>query len=74
VTATNFTSYLSQKNVVAVGGNWMAPPEWIAAGQFDRIKEIVRQSVTRVAGLTPIPSPRATASSPDVSRSETRAR
>jgi hypothetical protein len=47
--------------VVAVGGNWMAPPEWIAAGQFDRIREIVRQSVTRVAGLTQIPSPRAMA-------------
>lgn len=52
VTATNFTTYLTQKNVVAVGGNWMAPPDWIAAGQFDRIREIVRQTVTRVAGVT----------------------
>jgi 2-dehydro-3-deoxyphosphogluconate aldolase / (4S)-4-hydroxy-2-oxoglutarate aldolase len=52
VTATNFTTYLTQKNVVAVGGNWMAPPDWIAAGQFDRIREIVRQTVTRVAGVS----------------------
>lgn len=51
ITATNFTSYLTLRNVVAVGGNWMAPAEWIAAGQFDRIREIVRQSATRVAGL-----------------------
>lgn len=64
VTATNFTSYLTLRNVVAVGGNWMAPPEWIAAGQFDRIREIVRQAVTRVAGLTQITSTRATASKP----------
>jgi hypothetical protein len=54
VTATNFTTYLKQKNVVAVGGNWMAPPDWIAAGQFDRIREIVRQTVTRVAGVSQI--------------------
>jgi 2-dehydro-3-deoxyphosphogluconate aldolase/(4S)-4-hydroxy-2-oxoglutarate aldolase len=58
VTATNFTTYLNQKNVVAVGGNWMAPPDWIAAGQFDRIREIVRQTVTRVAGVSQIPSSR----------------
>jgi 2-dehydro-3-deoxyphosphogluconate aldolase/(4S)-4-hydroxy-2-oxoglutarate aldolase len=59
VTATNFTTYLTQKNVVAVGGNWMAPPDWIAAGQFDRIREIVRQTVTRVAGVSQIPATRA---------------
>jgi 2-dehydro-3-deoxyphosphogluconate aldolase / (4S)-4-hydroxy-2-oxoglutarate aldolase len=60
VTATNFTTYLHQKNVVAVGGNWMAPPDWISAGQFDRIREIVRQTVTRVAAVTQIPGPRST--------------
>ncbi|HZE09467.1 MAG TPA: bifunctional 4-hydroxy-2-oxoglutarate aldolase/2-dehydro-3-deoxy-phosphogluconate aldolase [Gemmatimonadaceae bacterium] len=61
VTATNFTTYLHQKNVVAVGGNWMAPPEWIAGGQFDRIREIVRQTVTRVAAVSQIPVPKASA-------------
>jgi 2-dehydro-3-deoxyphosphogluconate aldolase / (4S)-4-hydroxy-2-oxoglutarate aldolase len=60
VTATNFTTYLNQKNVVAVGGNWMAPPDWISAGQFDRIREIVRQTVTRVAAVTQIPGARST--------------
>lgn len=57
LTATNFTSYLTLKNVVAVGGNWMAPADWISGGQFDRIREIVRQTVTRVAGLTRTPEP-----------------
>ncbi|MGH7603681.1 MAG: bifunctional 4-hydroxy-2-oxoglutarate aldolase/2-dehydro-3-deoxy-phosphogluconate aldolase [Gemmatimonadaceae bacterium] len=61
VTATNFTTYLHQKNVVAVGGNWMAPPEWITGGQFDRIREIVRQTVTRVAAVSQIPVPKASA-------------
>lgn len=61
VTATTFTTYLHQKNVVAVGGNWMAPPEWIAGGQFDRIREIVRQTVTRVTAVSQIPVPRASA-------------
>ena len=61
VTATNFTTYLTQKNVVAVGGNWMAPPDWIAAGQFDRIREIVRQTVTRVAAVSQIPVSRTAA-------------
>jgi hypothetical protein len=43
------------KNVVAVGGNWMAQPEWIASGQFDRIRDAVRDTVTRVAALTQRP-------------------
>jgi 2-dehydro-3-deoxyphosphogluconate aldolase / (4S)-4-hydroxy-2-oxoglutarate aldolase len=62
VTATNFTTYLTQKNVVAVGGNWMAPPDWISGGQFDRVREIVRQTVTRVAAVSQIPGPRPQAS------------
>lgn len=50
-TAANFASYLPLKNVVAVGGNWMALPEWIAGQQFDRIRDAVRQTVTRVDAL-----------------------
>ncbi|HEX2693799.1 MAG TPA: bifunctional 4-hydroxy-2-oxoglutarate aldolase/2-dehydro-3-deoxy-phosphogluconate aldolase [Gemmatimonadaceae bacterium] len=64
VTATNFTTYLNQKNVVAVGGNWMAPPDWISAGQFERIREIVRQTVTRVAAVSQISGTRAGTAAP----------
>lgn len=53
LTVANFESYLALKNVVACGGAWMAQPDWIASGQFDRIRDAVRDSVTRVAGLTP---------------------
>ena len=51
VTAATFESYLALKNVVAVGGSWMAPAEMISAGQFDRIQDAVRDTVTRVADL-----------------------
>jgi len=51
LTAATFESYLSLKNVVAVGGSWMAQPDWIAARQFDEIRDAVRDSVARVAKL-----------------------
>ena len=53
LTAANFESYLALRNVVACGGAWMAQPDWIASGQFDRIRDVVRDSVARVAGLAP---------------------
>jgi 2-dehydro-3-deoxyphosphogluconate aldolase/(4S)-4-hydroxy-2-oxoglutarate aldolase len=49
ITSANFEAYLSLKNVVACGGSWMAPPDWIAEGQFDRIRTAVRDTVTRAA-------------------------
>ena len=52
LTSSNFESYLALKNVVAVGGSWMAPPDLIAGRQFDRIQENVRDTVSRVAALT----------------------
>jgi 2-dehydro-3-deoxyphosphogluconate aldolase / (4S)-4-hydroxy-2-oxoglutarate aldolase len=39
VTAALLAAYLGFKKVVACGGSWMAPTEWIAAKQFDRIRE-----------------------------------
>jgi 2-dehydro-3-deoxyphosphogluconate aldolase / (4S)-4-hydroxy-2-oxoglutarate aldolase len=51
VTGANFESYLALKNVVACGGLWMAPPDWIAAKQFERIRTAVRESVMRVGTL-----------------------
>ncbi|MDP9206084.1 MAG: bifunctional 4-hydroxy-2-oxoglutarate aldolase/2-dehydro-3-deoxy-phosphogluconate aldolase, partial [Gemmatimonadota bacterium] len=51
VTGTTFESYLALKNVVAVGGSWVAPAELISARQFDRIQDAVRDTVTRVAAF-----------------------
>ncbi len=44
----DFESYLVLGNVVACGGSWMAPPEWIASRQFGRIRDAVQDTVTRV--------------------------
>lgn len=43
----NIGSYLGFKRVVACGGSWMAPTEWIASKQFDRI----RAETARVVSL-----------------------
>lgn len=52
VNLTNVVHYLAFKRVVACGGSWMAPADWIAAKQFDRIRdaaaraaEVVREAV-----------------------------
>ncbi len=49
LTTTTFESYLALKNVVACGGSWMAPADWIASKQFERISTAVRDTVTRAA-------------------------
>jgi 2-dehydro-3-deoxyphosphogluconate aldolase/(4S)-4-hydroxy-2-oxoglutarate aldolase len=46
VNAANVGGYLAFPRVVACGGSWMAPAEWIAAGAFDRIREAARDAVT----------------------------
>jgi 2-dehydro-3-deoxyphosphogluconate aldolase/(4S)-4-hydroxy-2-oxoglutarate aldolase len=45
INAANIGDYLGFRRVVACGGSWMAPQEWIAAGAFDRIRQAVRDVV-----------------------------
>lgn len=59
INLTNIVDYLAFKRVVACGGSWMAPSEWIAARQFDRIRaaaaravEVVRESVAANVGAS----------------------
>ena len=53
---SNLASYLAWPRIVACGGSWMAPNEWIAAKQFGRIRETTRDAVAianaRAAGAT----------------------
>lgn len=51
INAANIASYLAFSRVVACGGSWMAPNDWIAAKAFDRIREATRQAVQAVAGV-----------------------
>jgi 2-dehydro-3-deoxyphosphogluconate aldolase/(4S)-4-hydroxy-2-oxoglutarate aldolase len=42
----NAASYLALKNVICVGGSWVAPPEAIAAHDWNRITRIAREAAT----------------------------
>ena len=48
ISLQNVGSYLSFPRVVACGGSWIAPPDWIASGQFDRIAAAARSAVEAV--------------------------
>ena len=53
INATNVASYLGFKRVVACGGSWMAPNDWIAAKQFDRIRDETRRAADAAHGRRP---------------------
>ena len=53
ITGATFESYLALPNVVAVGGSWMVPQDWISGKQFDKIRESVRDTLMRVDRLSP---------------------
>ena len=53
ISAANVASYLAFNRVVACGGSWMAPADWIASSQFDRIREESRRAVDVAHGRTP---------------------
>jgi 2-dehydro-3-deoxyphosphogluconate aldolase/(4S)-4-hydroxy-2-oxoglutarate aldolase len=54
VSLANLASYLALKSVVACGGSWMAPADWIAAKQFDRIREVAREATAAAGTLTEV--------------------
>ena len=51
ITGATFESYLALKNVVACGGPWVAPQDWISGRQFEKIRTAVRDAVKRVDSL-----------------------
>lgn len=48
----NLPTYLAFHRVVACGGSWIAPTEWIATKQFDRIRSETERAVRLVRELT----------------------
>ncbi|HVD62131.1 MAG TPA: bifunctional 4-hydroxy-2-oxoglutarate aldolase/2-dehydro-3-deoxy-phosphogluconate aldolase [Gemmatimonadaceae bacterium] len=46
---STFGDYLKLPNVVACGGPWMTPSDWISGLQFDRIRDAVRDAVSIVS-------------------------
>jgi 2-dehydro-3-deoxyphosphogluconate aldolase/(4S)-4-hydroxy-2-oxoglutarate aldolase len=49
ITADNVRIYLAFPRVIACGGSWMTPSDWIAASDFDRVRDAVRRAV-EIAG------------------------
>ena len=49
---SNLATWLGFSRVVACGGSWMAPNDWIAAKQFDRIRETTAAAVSIVTTAT----------------------
>lgn len=52
INAANLGSYLAFSRVLACGGSWMAPAEWIRARQFERIRQETERAVRAVRSLT----------------------
>jgi 2-dehydro-3-deoxyphosphogluconate aldolase/(4S)-4-hydroxy-2-oxoglutarate aldolase len=49
----NLPDYLAFERIVACGGSWMAPADWIAAKQFDRIRDETARAMSVVRGGAP---------------------
>lgn len=50
VSPENLMDYLGLPNVLCVGGSWMVPPKLIKEQQWERIRELTRQSMAVVSG------------------------
>ena len=50
ITPELLPSYLELKNVVACGGSWLAPREFLAAGRFDAIATLLEDARKILAG------------------------
>ncbi len=47
----NLGQYLALSEVVACGGSWMVKPELLNAGDFDRVRQLVKEAVALVNEL-----------------------
>ncbi len=47
----NIGEYLAIPQVLACGGSWMVKPEWMKAGEFDRIKQSAGETVALIREL-----------------------
>lgn len=51
VSASNMKSYLDFKKIIAVGGSWMVKGDLVAAGEFDKIRDLTREAVHTMLGF-----------------------
>lgn len=43
--------YLAQPNVLCIGGSWMVPKDWIANGEFDKVRDSAAKAAAIIAGV-----------------------
>ncbi|WP_207793270.1 bifunctional 4-hydroxy-2-oxoglutarate aldolase/2-dehydro-3-deoxy-phosphogluconate aldolase [Nocardioides acrostichi] len=48
ITAAGMSEYLALPTVLAVGGTWLAPAEWVCAGRYDLVELAARDASKRV--------------------------
>ena len=53
VSAVNLADYLALPQVAACGGSWMVAKDLIAAGDYDRIRELTAEAVALAAAACP---------------------
>lgn len=51
INAKNLPEYLSCNKILACGGSWMVKGDMIAAGEFDKIREMTKEAVDLVAEI-----------------------
>ena len=51
VNKENLESYLSCDKVIACGGSWMVKKDLIEAGEFDKIRQMTKETVAMVAKI-----------------------
>jgi len=49
INEANAAEFLRQPNVACIGGSWMVPAEWVAAGRYDEIEASARRACEIIA-------------------------
>jgi len=49
IDAGNAAEFLAQPNVACIGGSWMVPKAWLAAGEFDKVRAASAEAAAIVA-------------------------
>ncbi|MEG0306771.1 MAG: bifunctional 4-hydroxy-2-oxoglutarate aldolase/2-dehydro-3-deoxy-phosphogluconate aldolase [Clostridium sp.] len=45
ISAANLTSYLDFSKIIACGGSWMVKGDLVAAGEFDKIRDLTKEAI-----------------------------
>mgnify|MGYP000885771362 FL=1 len=51
ITEDTAADYLSQPNVVCIGGSWMVPKPWLKANEWDKVEASAAKAAAIVAGV-----------------------